>query len=106
MNFQFCWAMGTAPSSRPRLSRLTPDQRVAMGDFNGDGHLDLAVTNAGGPGANPNTVAILLGTGTGDFSATKFIPVAEGPFGEALCFQADDGIRDVVVTNSGTDQVS
>ena len=33
---------------------------VAVGDFNGDGKLDLAVANF-----NSNTVSILLGTGSG-----------------------------------------
>jgi hypothetical protein len=37
---------------------------VAVGDFNGDGKLDLAVANGGS-----NTVSILLGTGTGSFGA-------------------------------------
>ena len=35
---------------------------VAVGDFNGDGKLDLAVANS-----NSNTVSILLGTGAGTF---------------------------------------
>src|SRR5437016_2755192 len=37
---------------------------VAVGDFNGDGKLDLAVANFAS-----NTVSILLGTGTGTFGA-------------------------------------
>src|SRR5438093_786678 len=37
---------------------------VAVGDFNGDGKLDLAV-----PNASAATVSILLGTGTGSFAA-------------------------------------
>src|ERR1700738_3700091 len=37
---------------------------VAMGDFNGDGNLDLAVTNSA-----DDTVSILLGTGMGSFGA-------------------------------------
>src|SRR5260370_4309379 len=37
---------------------------VAVGDFNGDGKLDLATANEGS-----NTVSILLGTGAGSFGA-------------------------------------
>src|SRR5258708_4718886 len=37
---------------------------VAVGDFNGDGKLDLATVGGGS-----NTVSILLGTGTGTFGA-------------------------------------
>jgi hypothetical protein len=49
---------------------------VAVGDFNGDGKLDLAVANQ-----NSATVSILLGTGTGSFGAktdfgTGFNPVS------------------------------
>ena len=42
---------------------------VAVGDFNGDTILDLAVTNV-----NSNNVSILLGTGTGSLfgTATNF----------------------------------
>src|SRR5215510_14872868 len=46
---------------------------VAVGDFNGDGTLDLAVTNQAnslaGSGNRNGTVSILLGTGTGSFVA-------------------------------------
>ena len=40
---------------------------VVVGDFNGDGKLDLAVANAANlPG---NTVSVLLGNGDGTFQA-------------------------------------
>src|SRR5262245_12938502 len=46
---------------------------VAVGDFNGDGTLDLAVTNQAnslaGSGNHNGTVSILLGTGSGSFVA-------------------------------------
>src|SRR5262245_15107062 len=46
---------------------------VAVGDFNGDGTLDLAVTNQAnslaGSGNRNGTVAMLLGAGTGRFGA-------------------------------------
>ena len=50
---------------------------IAVGDFNGDGNLDLAVANFG-----DGTVAILLGDGTGDFSpaATPIVTVGSGPY--------------------------
>lgn len=79
---------------------------IAIGDFNGDGRPDLAVTNAGGSGSNGNTVAVLLGTGSGNFGTAQFIPVAAGPIGVAVGDFNHDNRQDVVVTNSGTDQVT
>jgi hypothetical protein len=43
---------------------------VAVGDFNGDGHLDLATANA-----DANTVSILLGQGDGRFVAAPEVGV-------------------------------
>src|SRR5215831_16859819 len=77
---------------------------VAVGDFNGDGKLDLAVANVG-------TVSILLGTGTGNFGAkTDF---GTGADGENLLYPSSasvavgdfngDGKLDLAVANfSGT----
>jgi hypothetical protein len=83
---------------------------VAIADFNGDGHPDLAVTNSNQVfnkrGSNGNSVAILLGTGTGSFNPATFITVASGPLGVAVADLNLDGKADVVLTNSGTDQVS
>src|ERR1035437_8509611 len=47
------------------LDARTNSLSVAVGDFNGDGKLDLAVDNAGSPG----TVSVLLGNGDGTFQA-------------------------------------
>lgn len=81
---------------------------IAAGDFNHDGHQDLAVADSGLTlsGTHPNTVAILLGTGTGSFQAATFISVAAGPLGVAVSDLNHDSKLDVVVTNSSTDQVS
>src|SRR5262249_17175040 len=80
---------------------------IAAGDFNGDGHLDLAVTDGGSSqGQHGNTVAVLLGTGNGQFQAASFIPVAAAPIGVAVADLNHDGKLDITVTNSGTDEVS
>src|SRR5262249_31065027 len=50
----------------------TPDS-VAVGDFNGDGHLDLAVANG-----SSGTVSVLLGNGDGAFGPS--VDYATGRF--------------------------
>src|SRR2546425_10131087 len=47
---------------------------VTVGDFNGDGHLDLAVANLGS-----NDVSVLLGNGDGKFQTARNFPVGSGP---------------------------
>jgi uncharacterized protein (DUF2141 family) len=51
--------------------------RVAVGDLNGDGKLDLAVATTGvgcGNGCPPGLVAVLLGRGNGTFKKAKTYP--------------------------------
>ncbi|MGC1105377.1 MAG: VCBS repeat-containing protein [Candidatus Acidiferrales bacterium] len=51
---------------------------VAVGDFNGDGNLDIAVLCVDASATFPNwpaTVNILLGDGTGHFGAPTVIPI-------------------------------
>ena len=61
---------------------------VAVGDFNGDGKPDLAVANSGS-----DSVSILLGTGTGTFSAKTDYPTGIGMRGRwvALFARLRDG---------------
>ena len=70
-----CWgmAMGPLPPSPPIAAGSFPSA-VAVGDFNNDGILDLAVADySGGPGS----VSILLGNGNGTFQSAKSYPVGE-----------------------------
>ena len=56
-----CWATATARSSRPGPPPPAPARvSLAVGDFNGDGKLDLATANLAG-----NDVSVLLGNGDG-----------------------------------------
>ena len=82
---------------------VTPDS-VAIGDVNGDGHLDLAVADFSAPG-----VAVLLGTGDGTFApATSYATgVVNGMATHVAIARLDGDARpDIVVTNSGTHDVS
>jgi len=74
---------------------------VAIGDFNGDGKLDLAVPNAGS-----NNVSILLGIGAGAFGAATNFAVGYRPFSVAIADLNGDGKLDLAVPNAGSSEVS
>src|SRR6185503_10292146 len=74
------YTVGTAPNS------------VAVGDFNADGKLDLAVANG-----LSDEVSILLGTGTGTFGAATQFPAGTAPVSVKVADLNGDGILDVVV---------
>jgi hypothetical protein len=75
---------------------------VAVGDFNGDGYLDLAVANYGEyPRGIPGNVSVLLGEGDGSFQAAhSFDSGGIGPSFVAVGDFNGDGHLDLAVTNS------
>jgi Bacterial Ig-like domain (group 3)/FG-GAP-like repeat/FG-GAP repeat len=89
---------GTFQMQPPAVPTGLNPAGIAVGDFNGDGLADLAVTNFGA-----NTVSILLGKGdgtfqlqvayTGNIGASPY-PVAVGDFN-------GDGIPDLAIANNG-----
>jgi hypothetical protein len=74
---------------------------LAVGDFNRDGNLDLAVVNYLPTGS----VSILLGNGNGTFRAGAAYPVAVQPFFVATASLRRNGILDLVVSDSLSDDV-
>ena len=81
---QQTFAVGTNPAS------------VAVGDFNGDGHSDLVVANAGS-----NTVSVLLGNGNGTFKPQQTFAVLAKPYAVALGDLNGDGKLDLIVAAQG-----
>jgi hypothetical protein len=81
--------VGSAPAS------------AALGDLNGDGKLDLVTANSGA-----SSVSVLLGTGTGGFSAAGSYSVGSGPQSVALGDLNGDGKLDAVTANSGGNSVT
>lgn len=76
---------------------------VAVGDFNGDGVEDLAVTEIGIP---PNAqVAIYLGNGDGTFTLKSTTPTGNGSEPAVAGDFNGDGILDLAVVNSGNGNI-
>ena len=74
---------------------------VAVGDFTGDGHLDIVTANAG-----DNTVSVLLGDGQGNFQAAVSYTVGSSPSAVTVGDLTGNGRRDIVTTNQDDATVS
>src|SRR6266566_2284396 len=88
------YGLGSNPSS------------VAVGDFNGDGKLDLAVANLGGYG-NGASLSVLLGNGTGTFQpAVEYIGAGSNPSSLAVGDFNGDGRLDMAVADPNSSTVA
>jgi len=74
---------------------------VAVGDFNGDGNLDVAVANFA-----DNTLSVLLGDGKGGLSAKVDYPTGTGPVAVAVGDFDGDGKLDIAVACKQANVVS
>jgi hypothetical protein len=92
----------TAPATSPESVGTSPTS-VSVGRFNGDAFSDLAVTNVGS-----DDVTILLGDGSGNFTApaTSPEPVGDGPWSAAVGRFNIDAFDDLAVGNQNSDDVT
>src|SRR5262249_28317903 len=77
---------------------------LVVGDFAGNGRLDLAVVNAGLFPDNSGSVSVLLGNGDGTFQPQVSYPVGSLPFSLVAGDFNGDGRIDLGVLNTGVFQ--
>jgi len=77
---------------------------VAVADFNGDGHLDLAVTDQGFEG--PGDVTVFFGNGHGKLAKAATFKMTQGPVGIAAADLNGDRHPDLAVTLFSTGYVA
>ena len=76
-------------------------QSMAVGDFNGDGQPDVAVTNSGTNGVN-----VFLNNGGGLSAVSAIPPTGTGPTSIAAADFNGDGKLDLAVANYGSNNVT
>ncbi len=94
---------GTFQAARRFAAGMNP-RSVAVGDFNGDGTLDLAVADRANYEGTPG-VSVLLGTGNGTFQPARTFAAGAFPIAVAVGDFNGDGIQDLAVAGGGGTRV-
>jgi uncharacterized protein (DUF2141 family) len=81
-------------------------QAVAVGDFNGDGKLDLAIGNQCYTSCQKGAVSVMFGNGDGTFQKALTTPISSGAFFVAASDLNGDGKLDVVAAEYLAERVT
>jgi hypothetical protein len=104
-NGTVCVLLGNGDGSfqaAPDYNTGNTSDSVAVGDFNGDGTLDLAVANAGSSPNYNGTVSVLLGNGNGTFQAARTFVAGINSVSVVVGDFTGDGTSDLAIANTGT----
>ena len=90
------------PSASDKYTVGRLPSAIAVGDFNGDGNMDIAVVDAG-DSTIPGDIEILLGNGDGTFQAPRKFPTGAGTHPVAfLALDLNaDGLLDLAIVDQG-----
>jgi hypothetical protein len=91
--------LSSDPNIRPNVYSVGVNpSSIAVGDFNGDGALDLAVANTGS-NASRGSVSVLYGNGDGTFQSAANYAAGPDPTAVVVGDFNGDGLPDLAVTN-------
>ena len=100
-------AFNTVSGSPFGVSSSVNINSIAVGDFNGDGKLDLATATVDINVAGSGSVIMLLGNGDGTFTQAAGSPMSlSGAYAVAAADFNGDGKLDLAVTSNGSNTVS
>ena len=91
------------PATASPFSSGAAPVSVAVADLNGDGRLDVAVTNS-----TANTLSVFLGNGNGTFAVAPGSSPATGTYPRhvTVAFVNGDGIPDLITANTNSGNAS
>jgi len=91
----------------PAPGLLVQPLAIKVGDFNGDGHQDLATGNSR-PSDSPleSSASILLGRGDGTFETAREFPTARGTESLEVADFNNDGRPDLATVNHNTSTIT
>ena len=92
---------GGSFSSAVNYAVRTQPSYVAIGNFNGDANLDMAVSNFGS-----SNVSVLIGTGSGSFTAAAEVQSGAGPVALAVEDYDGNGTSDLAIANYNSNTIS